>query len=219
MPATAQEAVQAPAEIGEAGQEYLRSIRLRGIDPQVAYFDPSAPPPNLDTRQEPERPTAQESSGRSSQEQWIVALIAGGILAAVAYLFLRFGGGLAVSLKDDAVNPGSKRLKGQPNAPAWAEKLGTFEEILRMKDRRRALVLMTQKVLTTIVAAHGILMQRSWTARDTLRHIPGKQEQLDRLRTLVMASERVQFGGRDVTEEEFQTHVASVRQLMRPGIS
>ncbi|MFC6654213.1 DUF4129 domain-containing protein [Roseibium salinum] len=211
--------MRAPVEIGEAGREYLRSTRLRGIDPEVAYFDPSAPAPDLDTRQEPERPAAREEPDGSTEEKWLIGLIAGGILAAIAYAFLRFGGGLAVSLKDNAVNPGSRRLKGQPNAPAWAEKLGTFEEILRMKDRRRALVLMTQKVLTTIVAANGILMQRSWTARDTLRHIPDRQGQLDTLRNLVMASERVQFGGRDVSEEQFQSHVATVRRLLGAGTS
>ncbi|MDN3721045.1 hypothetical protein QW131_22185 [Roseibium salinum] len=122
MPPHAQEAVRAPVEIGEAGREYLRSTRLRGIDPEVAYFDPSAPAPDLDTRQEPERPAAREEPDGSTEEKWLIGLIAGGILAAIAYAFLRFGGGLAVSLKDNAVNPGSRRLKGQPNAPAWAEK-------------------------------------------------------------------------------------------------
>jgi hypothetical protein len=34
-----------------------------------------------------------------------------------------------------------------------------------------------------------------------------------------LTSERVQFGGRDVTEDEFQDHFANSRQIVGPGVS
>ncbi|MCV0427262.1 MAG: DUF4129 domain-containing protein, partial [Roseibium sp.] len=209
----AQEAVQEPFEIEDAGNDYLKAIRWRGIDAEVTYFDPSAPPPNLDTNQQPLRSPVQRE-GTDLSGRWTTGLIAAAILALIVFLFLRFGGGIAVSLKQDAENPGSTRLKRQPKAPAWAEKLGTFDEILRLKDRKQALILLVQKALATTVAAHGVLMQRSWTARDALRHIPNTQHHLDDLRTLVSASERVQFGGRDLSEEEFREHVVRCRKLL-----
>jgi len=213
----AQEAVREPHEIGDSGEAYLRSIRLRGIDPDVTYFDPAAPAPDLDTSQQPEkRPERENTPGEVSLDspRVITGLIAGAILAAIAYVILRFGGNIAVSLRSDAQNPGSDRHRPDIEAPAWAAKLSSFDEILRMKDRRRALVLLTQKVLAATVTANGILMQRSWTARDALRHIPDRQNSLDILRGLVLRAERVQFGDRGVSEDEFQDHAEKCRELM-----
>lgn len=216
---SAQEPVQEPLEIGESGTEYLRSIRLQGIDSDVSYFDPTAPPPKLDTQQQPSA-QEQEAKGRTSSgtgTRWTFGVIAALVLAGIVYLFLRFGGNIAVSLKRDTDNPESKRSGGVQNAPLWAEKLGSFNDILRMADRRRALVLLTQKVLATLAKTNGVLMQRSWTARDTLGHIPLGQPQQSVLRNLVLNSERVQFGGRDVSEDEFREHVSSCRQLLGTG--
>ncbi len=78
-------------------------------------------------------------------------------------------------------------------------------------------MLLTQKVLATLAKTNGVLMQRSWTARDTLGHIPLGQPQQSVLRNLVLNSERVQFGGRDVSEDEFREHVSSCRQLLGTG--
>ncbi|MES0883741.1 DUF4129 domain-containing protein [Roseibium sp. SCP14] len=216
----AQEPVQEPFEVGESGEEYLRSLPWRGIETDVVYFDPSSPPPDLDTKQRPEpAPSGGSGQGQDLNARLTTGLIAGAILALIIYLFLRFGGGIAVSLKRDAVNPGSNRAARQPAAPPWAEKLSTFDEILRTSDRRRALVLLTQKVLATAITANGILMQRSWTAREALQHLPQDQRKLDALRSLVLASERVQFGGRDITEDEFRNHLAHGRQIVGPGVS
>lgn len=214
--ASAQEPVREPLEIGESGTEYLRSIRLRGIDADVAYFDPTAPPPELDTQQQPSKQTEDTESRTVSGtgSRWTTGIISGLVLAGILFLFLRFGGNIAVSLNRDTDNPESRRAGGKQNAPTWAEKLGSFNDILRMEDRRRALVLLTQKVLATLATTNGVLMQRSWTARDALGHIPLAQPQKSVLRDLVLNSERVQFGGRDVSEDEFREHVSSCRQLI-----
>ena len=58
-------------------------------------------------------------------------------------------------------------------------------------------------------------MQQSWTLRDALRRLPGGQAHLAALRDLVALSERVQFGDRDVSEEEFAAHVAAIDPLLR----
>ncbi|TYC53670.1 DUF4129 domain-containing protein [Rhodobacterales bacterium] len=218
----AQEAVQERVEIGESGEAYLKSLRLRGINADAVYYDPSAPAPKLDTAQLPDkRPDQSDSdSGKDvgfSTAQWTVGLIAAALLAIIGYVIHRFGGGLPVSLKRDAENHETGRTRRVAETPAWAEKLSSFDEILRIQDRQQALILLTQKVLAATVAAHGILMQRSWTARDALRHIPGAPEQLATLRDLVMRAEGVQFGDRTVSEEEFLRHADQCRQFMGPA--
>ncbi|WP_306142029.1 DUF4129 domain-containing protein [Roseibium sp. MMSF_3412] len=214
--ANAQEPVREPLEIGESGDEYLRSIRLHGIDPDVAYYDPTAPAPKLETEQQPQQPTARSEteSVMAPGSRWTFTLIAGLVLAGLAFLVIRFGGNIAVTLQRDAENPDSRRAAGPQNTPVWAEKLGSFNDIMRIADRREALVMLTQKVLATLATTNGVLMQRSWTARDTLRNIPLADAQQTLLRTLVLNSERVQFGGRDVSEDEFREHVSSCQQLL-----
>ncbi|WP_420334539.1 hypothetical protein [Roseibium sp.] len=217
--ANAQEPVREPLEIGESGEEYLRSIRLHGIDPDVAYYDPTAPAPKLETEQQPQQPTARSEteSVMAPGSRWTFTLIAGLVLAGLAFLVIRFGGNIAVTLQRDAENPDSRRAVGPQNTPVWAEKLGSFNDIMRIADRREALVMLTQKVLATLATTNGVLMQRSWTARDTLRNIPLADAQQTLLRTLVLNSERVQFGGRDVSEDEFREHVSSCQQLLGAG--
>jgi len=217
--ANAQEPVREPLEIGESGEEYLRSIRLTGIDPDVAYYDPTAPAPKLETEQQPQQPTARsETEGvLAPGSRWTFTLIAGLVLAGLVFLVIRFGGNIAVTLQRDAENPESRRAAGPQNTPVWAEKLGSFNDIMRIADRREALVLLTQKVLATLATTNGVLMQRSWTARDTLRNIPLADAQQTLLRSLVLNSERVQFGGRDVSEDEFREHVSSCQQLLGAG--
>nr|WP_237693212.1 DUF4129 domain-containing protein [Octadecabacter algicola] len=63
------------------------------------------------------------------------------------------------------------------------------------------------------MSAEGVLLQDSWTDRDTLSRVPKNLSNRDALQALVHASERVQFGGRDVSEDEFNEHVARLRPL------
>jgi hypothetical protein len=211
MPAMAQQAVVEPTEIQESGEDYLRSIRVRRIDADVSYFDPSAPPPELTTRQEPE--PAPDNEGRRIEIDLPSALISTAILIGIIYAFFRFGGGISVSLRSDAENARRDRV----GAVSLLDDDGTpieLKGILGLKDRRIALILLAQKALSVAVAANGVLFQRSWTARDALRRVQGQPDQVAALKALVLDSERVQFGGRDISEEDFQAHLANVRPLI-----
>lgn len=211
VPAVAQQAVVEPTEIQDSGNDYLRSIRVRRIDPNVAYFDPSAPPPELTTRQEPEA-LANDERTRVKLDL-PSALISTAILIAIVFVFYRFGGGMSVSLRSGSDNARRERMA----ATALSDEDGASMElqgILGLQDRRTALVLLAQKALSVAVAANGVLFQRSWTARDALRRVHGQPDQIAALRALVLDSERVQFGGRDISEEDFQAHLANVRPMI-----
>ncbi|MEM9709826.1 MAG: DUF4129 domain-containing protein [Pseudomonadota bacterium] len=208
----AQEAVQEPVELSESGEAYLRALRFRRIDTDVAYFDPNAPAPDLDTEVEPPAPL--DENGRVVRGVDVpTMLISGAILAAILYLFIRFGGAFSVSLGRDAENAAREgeaewTHENAPNLP------GSLDAILKIKDRRQAIVLLAQKVLATAIAANGILFQKSWTGREALRRLPQDQTALDAIRALVLASERVQFGGRDISEDEFGSHLTGIRPLL-----
>lgn len=211
-PSLAQDAVAEPTEIGASGKDYLGALRLRRIDTDVSYFDPSAPPPELNTRQTPER-QPRDGEGLDIVFDLPFALISSAILLAIVFLFYRYGGSMSVSLRSEAEN--ARRARGGVSLEGDGEGVPvTLQGILKLSDRRMALVLLAKRALETAVAANGTLFQRSWTARDALRRVQGAPDDVAALRALVLESERVQFGGRDVSEDSFQTHLTAIRPLI-----
>ncbi len=214
--ARAQQATQEPLSIGPSGEAYIQAVRRRGIDTDVAYFDPTAPAPRLETDQEPDRtPAERRSAGDLIVNPSVMGIVAAVILIVILFFFFRFGGNMSVSLKGDAQNlartPKSARRKQQ----GIASLPNDLAAILSIQDRRQALVLLAQSALSRAITANGLLLQRSWTARDALRRLPREQQHLDALSDLVAAGERVHFGGRDVPEEMFRDHVARIKPLFR----
>jgi hypothetical protein len=211
----AQEAVAQPMEIGPEGQEYLDAIRFSGVEADVAYFDPAGAAPKLDAQQAPPPPPKDNARPPVASIGNLVALIATVLLVAMIALALLFGGGIALSGRAEAENVerAGRRTRrvtmgADPGQPT------DLQSILMTGDRRLALVQLAQLALQRTVAANGVLLQDSWTARDALRHIPRTQAHLEALRRLVMAGEWVQFGNRDVSEEEFQNQLQGVRPLL-----
>ena len=205
--------------VSESGDAYAASIQFRGIDTDVVYFDPTLPPPSLETDQSLEphdverrdniAPEISVTGGRN-----IVFVISVLILAGVLYLFVAFGGGLPASL---ARQP-DEGESGSDAAPS-GEDIGAtvtigLQSILNMADRRDALVALCKALLARAVAAEGVLLQKSWTDREMLRRVPQDHAHRAALRALVHDSERAQFGGRDVSEETFRDHVDRLRPLL-----
>ena len=213
--ASAQTATENPLVIEEHGAAYLRAIRLSGIDADVAYFDPTRPPPPLETSQEPKAPPEQrERRVWSGNIELPALLISAAVLLAIVYVFVRFGGGISVSLGGTGNAKRGRKDQGRKTGPLATAAPGSLNDILRIRDRREALIRLAQTALMAAVSANGVLIQRSWTARDALRHLPKNQSHIDALRNLVHASERVHFGGRDISEDEFLTHVEDIRPLL-----
>lgn len=215
----AQEAASQPLELDASGKAYLKSLGYRRIDTDVAYFDPTGALPALDTRAQPEAPvkpgaSASGAAGLDTTARLLTIVVAAALLIGITLLVLRFGGNLTLSLQDDAQNPARVRQKRGQRGLAEAGPPADLQAILATADRRRAVVMLVQAALSRTVATNGVLLQSSWTMRDALGHIPKGQAHLDALRQLVHTGERVLFGNRDVTEAEFQAHVASIRPLM-----
>ena len=211
----AQVASQAPLEIEPSGEAYLQALRWRGIDSDVAYFDPTAPPPEFTTTQDVPQVQSRERREWTVSDQW-VTLIMGVILAAIVFFLYRYGGNISVSLKSDAANPARQRGAANGGMQDLTDGLPqNLRDITRISDRRRAVVLLAQYALSKAIAAEGVREQRSWTARDALRRLPRDHPYAQALRDLVLDGERVHFGGRDISEERFGAHVSQITPMLR----
>lgn len=215
----AQEAVAEPMQLGPSGEAYLRA-KGRGVNADVGYYDPTRAVPPLETRQRVTRQAEEERErSQTTLDRSVMTLITVVVLGIVVFLFIRFGGSMSVSLRSQAedVARDEKRARGSKAGPLDAENLQPIRQILRNPDRKMALILLARALLVQVVEANGLLLQRSWTARDALRRLPKTQPNLLALQNLVLASERVQFGDRDITEDEFTQHVQDITPLLQRG--
>ncbi|MCB1339306.1 MAG: DUF4129 domain-containing protein [Maritimibacter sp.] len=210
-PATAQAVSPEPLQIGPSGEAYLKALRYRRIDTDVAYYDPTRPAPEMELRAKVRDPEADTATDRNPQLE--IGLPAALILLAIVALFLRYGGGLSVSFRRPGEPAARARDRGASPGAGPHTPIG-LGAILAIADRRAALVALAEAALTRAVAAHGLLFQKSWTGRDVLRHLPEAAAHRDALRALVLASERAHFGGRAVSEDEFHFHLARIRPLI-----
>jgi hypothetical protein len=220
--ARAQDAAAQPLQIGPSGQAYLDAIGRRGIETDVGYFDPTGALPRLETGQEPAPPpkAASESGAPPVPAiRIILILLVAAVLIGLAVLVQRNAGSFTLSLREDTQNSTRQRRNGGSGLPRASGPPADLAAILATRDRRRALVMLAQAALARATTANGVLLQPSWTMRDTLRHLPNTQPQLEALRGLVLFGERVLFGNRDVTEDEFQAQVDNLRPLMSGGAS
>lgn len=213
LPAVAQERVEQGAEVTDSGQAYLKALRFRGIESDVAYYDPSRPPPELDTAKTPD-PNGINVDVNLDRDQGslIVNAFSLAVLLSIAYMFLRFGGRFSVSLRGDQ-DADRDAVQTEARVGALATVPDSLDAIARIEDRKLALITLAQSALIRAVRDNGLLLQRSWTARDAFRRLPQDMLQRDALRDLVAAGERVLFGGRDVSEADFQSHLNQIRPL------
>ena len=230
FPVAAQHVALDPLEMRPSGEAYQQAIRFRGIDTDVVYFDPTRPPPELETEETPPEPQARQTPSQPGTRETsrsrftldedtarlLVIVILSLAIMGIAYLVARYGGLLQASFSREPDNAEAENGNGQAATGETEEPLpASLEAILAMRDRREALVALCRILLARAVAAQGVLFQRSWTDRDALRRVPQTLGHRDALRALVFASEKVQFGGRDVTEEEFNAHVTKLQPLWR----
>ena len=218
--ATAQASALDALETRASGAAYANAIRFRGIDADIVYYDPAKPPPPLELRTKPKAPRTDDDEG----ERWIspdtvrtiFTVVVTLVIFGIAYLFAVYGGRLPVAFLPKPGEGGLGAKAGESSADeAPEQEPTTIAAILSMTDRREALLTLCRTLLVRTVADEGVLFQRSWTDREALRRIPMKFAHLEALRALVLASEKVHFGGRDVTEEELRMHLSRLEPLWR----
>ena len=215
--ASAQDVVLTSPELNASGQAYLEAIDGRRIASNVSYYDPTAAAPALDTQARLESLQSSEDANRVGADlDWPLGILAAAIIAGIVFLFARFGGNTSIMLQPTSDNPNAiRRSTASLRRSGFEAQPRNLAEITGIADRRVALILLTQNALRKVTTANGLLLQQSWTDREALRRIPADQRHLTALKELVFTSERVQFGGRDVSEPEFVHHVTQMTPLFR----
>lgn len=202
-----------PVEVGPSGAAYLDVVG-RNIDTNVAYFDPNGRAPELSTDVKPQRDEREPFRiADFDVERWQVNLVFALILLSVVVFTAKNAGSISILSRrvTDADSASTAqtpiRESDQVDLP---KSLGT---ILENSNRHEAIVHLARAVLARVAQSNGLLLHRSWTARDTLRRISADQLHLATIRDLVLASERVKYGDYPISEDEFKAHVKAAGPL------
>jgi len=213
----AQDSVLTTPELTPSGEAYLQAMPRQRIDTDVVYYDPAADAPQLNTPERLETVAEIDVDLRKLPNlKWPTLVISGLVLAVILFVFSRYGGKFGMLLQPLSDNPHSaRRAQKLPGTGAADFQPRSLREIIGMKDRRAALILLAKSALRKAMTANDLLIRQSWTDREALRRLPSDQRHLTALVALIRASERVQFGGRDVSEPEFVHHVKQITPLFR----
>lgn len=204
-----------PLEVDEIAEDYIRAIRLKGVQSEVEYYDPTRAPPDFVTNEKPKPEGRKNNPNTSGGINLPFALITGAILIGIVALFLKFGSSGSLVLRKDVQNPNRGQAEGRKAANNASLDMQSFDGILRNPDRQQALINLAQLLIYKAVSANDLLLQRSWTARDVLRRMPKNSSYLSELNALVLKGELVHFGERNVSEEEFADYAARAKPLLR----
>lgn len=208
------EPVPLDVEITDGGAAY-RDVAT-GVDTGVTYYDPAAPAPEMIIDQ----PFDLEADDLSDDDytieggpRVIFSIIIIAVLIGVALAIARLSGVSSASFSR-APDRGARWRRNEGTDSATVGAPTTLSAIADIADRRLALLLMTGQTMQAAATQCGFRIGRSWTLRDVIRRVPRDWRHHVELTALARAAEAVHFGGRDVAEDEFQSHFATARTII-----
>ncbi|NBD30281.1 MAG: hypothetical protein GVY31_09630 [Alphaproteobacteria bacterium] len=140
------------------------------------------------------------------------------VLVAALFLWLKFGGSGALLRRE----PDDEQVA---RAPAdWdmgadhdaGDPRGLLDRIAAMEDRSAALVLLLRHCLLAAAGQTETRFARSDTERLAFRRLPRSWQSHDLLGALLRKTELVHYGGRPVTESDFQGSLEIGRRILGP---
>lgn len=145
---------------------------------------------------------------------WFLAILLVVGLIVLAVVFIRAGG--AGRFGGQAAPRGAAITEPDTVATSPVERpLLSLDAILAMDDIAAALGELQRLTLTAAAAVTGIILRKSETAREVLRHLPADWGHRGIVLDLVSEAELVRYAGREVQPERLAELVEAVRPLLR----
>lgn len=214
--ARADELVLVEVPQGELGGKYRRKMWFSGVKTRLVYVDPSVaeiPTGNAtQLKKTPDKDTT--TAGKTSP---IIALIAGGILAIILYLFWKFGGAAQLNTQKRDEAAGQKLTPHHPEINDDNPVDEFLQQIAGMADKRTALILLVGRALHAAAGQNTLPLTRSDTAREILGRLPKSWPHFSALQKLVSTEELVQFGGRVLADATFEDCLSAAHPILFRG--
>jgi len=225
---TATSSAQESCEV--CAERYVELAKDRRLQTEIDYLLPTDTL-DLDRSKKKETPDGQESSDGNKidllapgKTGWF--LISAVILFGIAFVIFQNSAGGLVSFSSKPQD--GKRTKNSSGAISRQtvnhndlpqSDAAFLAEIEEMNDRRRALHLLTGRLLAKAAEKAGIRPGRSWTARESLKALPCTSVHIDSLRHINRQAELAWFGGRHVEDGIFEDCLTRARTMLRTGMT
>lgn len=144
-----------------------------------------------------------------------VAIIVG-VVALLLFLLLKYGGAGALLRADPSsgTKP-KKRAKGWGLTAAETPAGDILAQIMAMEDRREAMILLLRHCLLQAADETDTYFQRADTEREAMARLPKSWPHLSKLGHIAIQTELVHYGGRAITDEDYNTALDSGRTILR----
>ncbi|MDU8942605.1 DUF4129 domain-containing protein [Ovoidimarina sediminis] len=199
-------------EMEPAGAAYLETVRWRWLQPEITYFDPDRPAPELTVT--PRLPPENTERGDPREIDWTTVMIIVAILLAILALTMKFGSISVIGLRREdgeaTVTPGQS-----DGRPMGDDRIEALEAIRAIADRGEALNRLLAAALSLAARAAGLRLDPSWTVRDAMRRIPASWPFRSQLSQLARDAELAHFGGRPISEDQLERHLQAMVPVFR----
>lgn len=199
---------------GEAAIEYEASLP-RALQNNVDYIDETdidlitaetRPEPRVTESRRATPPALATDSG-----VFIVVLVIGLLL----FLFLKYGGAGGLFQSDpNAEQRPKKRAKAWGLTASEESPSDILSKIRAMASRRDALILLLRHCLLQASDETDIHFLRSDTEREALGRLPSNWRRFKQLTSLLRSTELVHYGGRDISDDEFEAALGFGAQIL-----
>lgn len=203
-------------ENGDAYRDAIANDRLRS---DLAYVDETNQDFLSDTAA-PTRPVEQ----RQQRDFYLPSGGGNGVFIVVAlfvialFLILKFGAGGTLLRGDPKNTPKKKDPK-----ESWGLSSDDIPDgdilgkIKAMTDRKEALILLLRYCLLRAADATDTNFRRADTEREALGRLPNQWPRFPQLRRLLMQTELVHYGGRDIDDESYRAALKDGAEILIEG--
>ena len=204
-----------PVPQGDGSDKYQDVISERDANADLLYVDETdldflnREIPDIDVRP----PRRIPLNGGNYSVILIVTL-----LAVLLFLFLKFGAG-GTLLRADPSAPKKPRKRAKAWGLTAAEQTGgdILASIRAMTSRRDALILLLRHCLVQAADETETVFRRSDTEREALLRLSQKWRRYPQLKDLMLKTELVHYGGRDISDQDFDTALKYGAQILMEG--
>jgi len=182
------------------------------VDTSISYVDETSE--DFLTTDRTPAPQVQRTRRTGTQGPNVFVIV--GLFAVALFLLLKFGGAGALLRADPkSGSKPKKRAKGWGLTASEAPAGDILSQIRAMTDRRAALILLLRYCLLQAADETDTMFKRADTEREALSRLPDTWRHRDKLRHILMQTELVHYGGRDIADDDYETALSHGSTILR----
>jgi len=196
--------------LSETAEQYAQTVEPGNVLIDMRYVD-ETDRDFFNATQRQTREISGEGVIRSLNGVGIAMVV--GLIVLLIFLFLKFGGAGGLLSSDPSDRP--RKARGWGLTVGEGDEQDVMSTIRKMTNRREALILLLRHCLLRASLETDVNFKRSDTEREALARLPQSWRPLPKLSFILRETEMVHYGGRDISEESYNTALSEGAAILR----